>query len=58
MLGRRSFVQGALLGMGAALLPALWSWPLRLPELPTTSEDIVLVDGWVLLVGDLAAVLG
>jgi hypothetical protein len=56
MLSRRRFVRVALLGIGAVLLPA--AWRLRPPEAPATTDEIVLVDGWVLLVDDLAAVLG
>ena len=55
---RRQFVRVALLGIGAALLPTVWSWRLRPQEAPSTRGEIVLVDGWVLLVDDLAGVRG
>ena len=56
-MSRRRFVQVALLGVGAALLPAAWYWPLRSSEVPD-SDEIVVVVGWVLLFDDLAVVLG
>jgi len=58
MLGRRSFVRGTLLGIGAALFPAHWSLRLRLFERSAIGDEIVIVDGWVLLAEDLIAVLG
>jgi len=58
MLSRRGFIQGVLLGIGTTLLPAQCSWRLRPSERPAVSDEVVIVDGWVLLADDLAAVLG
>jgi hypothetical protein len=57
MLSRRNFVQNALLGIAAAMLHPPWPSRPTLPELPAMSNEIVIVDGWVLLADDLAAVL-
>jgi hypothetical protein len=50
-------VQNALLGIAAAMLHPPWPSRPTLPELPAMSNEIVIVDGWVLLADDLAAVL-
>src|SRR4029079_14408670 len=58
MQSRRQFVRAALLGTGAALLPAAWFGHLHPQKATSTRDEIVLVDGWVLLVDNLAGMLG
>jgi hypothetical protein len=56
MLRRRDFIRSILLGLAVACF-APGAYRLRPPELPVASDEIVILEGWVLVTADLAAVL-
>jgi hypothetical protein len=59
MTTRRRLIQSVFGGVAGLLLfpPRSFSWPL-IASSWTFEDDVVLVDGWVLLRSELAAVLG